>query len=54
MKKILITTGGLSSIGQTGGISSYTHDFASNLSIPGYHVIVYLIKENNDNPTKFN
>lgn len=48
MKKILITTGGLSSIGQTGGISSYTHDLASNLSKAGYHVVVYLIKENND------
>lgn len=46
-KKILITTGGLSSVGQTGGISSYTHDLASSLQNAGHEVMVYLIKENN-------
>lgn len=54
-KKILITTGGLSSVGQTGGISSYTHDLATNLQNAGHEVCVYLIKEeNNTKPDNVN
>lgn len=45
-KKILITTGGLSSVGQGGGISSYTHDLAENFAKAGHNVTVFLIKEN--------
>ncbi|MDF2454808.1 MAG: hypothetical protein K0R51_801 [Cytophagaceae bacterium] len=45
MKKILIVTSGLSSIGQGGGISSYSHELAQNLSLEGYEVTVFLVIE---------
>lgn len=44
-RKILITTVGLSSVGQGGGISSYSHDLAENLATAGHNVTVFLIKE---------
>ena len=44
-KNILITTGGLSSVGQGGGISSYAHDLAENLVDAGHDVSVFLIKQ---------
>src|SRR5690606_2080381 len=43
--KILLTTTGLSSIGQTGGISAYVHELATNLSERNYDVYVFLFKE---------
>lgn len=43
--KVLITTTGLSSVGQGGGISSYVDDLATNLAATGYEVTVYLIRE---------
>lgn len=49
-KKILITTGGLSSAGQGGGISSYAHDLAENLADAGHIVTVFLMKEGENNP----
>ncbi|MCZ2085619.1 MAG: glycosyltransferase family 4 protein [Flavobacteriales bacterium] len=51
-KKILITTGGLSSVGQGGGISSYAHDLAENLAVAGNLVTVFLIKEGRNNSPK--
>ena len=44
-KKILITTTGLSSVGQSGGISAYVDELANNLSNAGHDVFVYLVKE---------
>jgi len=49
---ILITTGGLSSVGQGGGISSYAHELAENLADAGYIVTVFLMKEGENNPPK--
>ena len=40
IKKILLTTTGLSSVGQGGGISSYVHDLATNFVKKGYKVTV--------------
>lgn len=48
MTKIIITTTGLSSTGQTGGISSYVHDLATNLSNNFFDVYVFLVKEEID------
>lgn len=48
-KNILITTAGLSSVGQGGGISSYAHDLAENLAATGHFVTVFLIKEGKNN-----
>ncbi len=42
---ILITTTGLASVGQGGGISSYVHDLATGLVSAGHHVTVYLVRE---------
>lgn len=42
---ILITTTGLSSVGQGGGISSYVQDLATGLVSAGHHVTVYLVRE---------
>lgn len=49
---ILITTAGLSSVGQGGGISSYAHDLADNLADAGYIVTVFLMKEGENKPPK--
>lgn len=49
---ILITTAGLSSVGQGGGISSYAHDLAENLADAGHIVTVFLMKEGENNPPK--
>lgn len=49
---ILITTAGLSSVGQGGGISSYAHDLAENLADAGYIVTVFLMKEGENKPPK--
>ena len=46
IKKILLTTTGLSSVGQGGGISSYVHDLATNFVNKGYKVTVYLVSLN--------
>ena len=46
IKKILLTTTGLSSVGQGGGISSYVHDLATNFVNKGYKVTVYLVRQN--------
>lgn len=51
-KQILITTGGLSSVGQGGGISSYAHDLAESLATAGHSVSVFLIKEGKNNAPK--
>ena len=45
IKKILLTTTGLSSVGQGGGISSYVHDLATNFVNKGYKVTVYLVRQ---------
>ena len=42
---ILITTTGLSSVGQGGGISSYVQALATGLVSAGHHVTVYLVRE---------
>ena len=42
---ILITTTGLSSVGQGGGISSYVQDLATGLVSAGHHVTVYLVRK---------
>lgn len=42
---ILITTTGLASVGQGGGISSYVHDLATGLVSAGHQVTVYLVRE---------
>lgn len=44
-RNILITTTGLASAGQGGGISSYVHDLATGLVSAGHQVTVYLVRE---------
>lgn len=43
-KKILLTTSGLSSVGNDGGIASYVHDLAINLVERQYEVTVFLFQ----------
>ena len=40
-----MTTTGLSSVGQGGGISSYVHDLAINFVNKGYNVTIYLVRQ---------
>lgn len=52
MKKILITTTGLESVGQPGGISAYVHGLATMLSDKGFPVVVFFFNESSE--WKFN